>query len=141
PPPATPQSTLTRYREALEREDPQAAYQLLSASVQQTLSYEQFAKEWRDTAVERAAQARQLRDLTWSHIARAPSPSAAASGPPLQAMVTLVQGTQVTLAPSLSMSMSTPMSMSKSRGPGEWRVTDPELGATRTPTPEAALRL
>ena len=60
---ATPVQTLARYRDALERDDPKAAYALLTKTAQQSLPYEQFAQQWQDTKVERSAQAAQLQKL------------------------------------------------------------------------------
>lgn len=63
PPEATPLSTLARYREALVRDDPKAAYELMAHAAQQSLPYEQFAEQWKQTQPERAAQAAELQKI------------------------------------------------------------------------------
>jgi hypothetical protein len=47
---------------ALRADDPHAAYALLSADVRKQLSYDQFALEWKQSAAERAWQARVLEE-------------------------------------------------------------------------------
>jgi hypothetical protein len=47
---------------ALKRDDPRAAYALLSAETRRRVSYDQFAAEWKQQATERAWQVRALED-------------------------------------------------------------------------------
>jgi len=47
---------------ALRSDDPHAAYELLSADVRKTTSYDQFALQWKQSAAERAWQARALEE-------------------------------------------------------------------------------
>ena len=143
----TPLLTLSRYREALERDDPKAAYALLGQAVQQSLPYEQFAQQWQDTKAERSAQAAQLRQVLGGGLARAGAPAepkhSAAAGPvgpavaptlTVRAVVTLPQGAQLILAPETAAQFVAGQS-------SLWRVLDPDLRAVRAQTPEAALRL
>lgn len=144
-PPAasTPLQTLSRYREALQHDDPKAAYALLSPGVQQGLAYEQFAQQWQDTKAERGVQAMQLSQA----LARpgtsvaAPRPDAAGPGAAAspaaavsaRAVLTLPQGGQLILAPAAARFLAGQSSA--------WHVLDPDLRAVRAQTPEAALRL
>lgn len=149
----TPLLTLSRYREALERDDPKAAYALLGQAVQQGLPYEQFTQQWQDTKAERSAQAAQLRQVLGSGLARASAPvepkRSGAAGPvdpvkslapaaaptlTVRAVVTLPQGAQLILTP-------VPAAQFVAGEGCLWRILDPDLQAVRAQTPEAALRL
>lgn len=58
--PSRPESAVDAYRAALLRDDPAAAYSLLSKEVRATLTFPQFAAQWRELRAERADQAKQL---------------------------------------------------------------------------------
>jgi len=61
--PSTPASTGVRaYIAALKGNDPRGAYNLLSASVRKQVSYEAFALSWKESAKERAWQAKVLEE-------------------------------------------------------------------------------
>jgi hypothetical protein len=143
----TPLLTLSRYREALERDDPKAAYALLGQAVQQSLPYDQFAQQWQDTKAERSTQAAQLSQVLGGGLARVGAPAepklSAAAGPvgsavtptlTVRAVVTLPQGAQLILAPA-------PAAQFVAGQSSLWRGLDPDLRAVRAQTPEAALRL
>lgn len=149
----TPLLTLSRYREALERDDPKAAYALLGQAVQQGLPYEQFTQQWQDTKAERSVQAAQLRQVLGGGLARASAPAepkrSGAAGPvdpvkslgpaatptlTVRAVVTLPQGAQLILTP-------VPAAQFIAGQSSLWRILDPDLQAVRAQTPEAALRL
>jgi len=146
----TPLLTLRSYHEALEREDPKAAYALLGQAVQQSLPYEQFAQQWQDTKPERSAQAAQLSQVLRGDLARAVAPAeprrpdaVGPGGPPgpveaptltVRAVVTLPQGAQLILTPA-------PVAQFVAGQSSAWRVLDPDLRVVRAQTPEAALRL
>jgi hypothetical protein len=131
----SPQTTLSLYRDALVRDDAKAAYGLLAKALQQELPYDQFVQQWQDTKEERAAQAGKLRlAITTSQPAGsdrdlAPGQSALST----HAVVTLPQGTQLTLEPSAP-------TRAKAKA-GAWTIVDPDLQIIRAATPQAALRL
>lgn len=56
----SPESAIDAYRAALRRDDPGAAYALLSKEVRATLTLEGFVAQWRALKAERLAQAEQL---------------------------------------------------------------------------------
>lgn len=59
----TPASAGVRqYIAALQSDDPRDAYAMLAAEVRAELSYDEFARAWADTGVEREAQARELEE-------------------------------------------------------------------------------
>lgn len=156
PPAATPTTTLARYREALMRDDPKAAYDLMTHAAQQSLPYEQFAQQWKATQPERAAQATELQKFLRGErnpptgaqaSSRSPGPDrSSGSGPSGQAgafavqaraVVTLPQGSQLVLAPASAAAADRYLA----GRPGVWRIFDPDLQIIRAQTPEAALRL
>jgi len=57
PSPADPGGVVGAWKSALERDDPKAAYALLSPRVRKDLPYAEFEKQWRDHAAERKRQA------------------------------------------------------------------------------------
>jgi hypothetical protein len=129
-----PEETLAAYRAALERDDPQAAYRLLSPTVQQHIPYEKWAERWRETPAERAAQLKSLLDAS--------NTPAAARAITLQAAIALPQGTVLLLAPSTPGRLADRglgrRSYSRS---GDWQVADPDLAAVHAETPERVLHL
>ena len=112
--------TLRSYQQALERDDPQAAYALLSPVLQQGLPREQFVEQWREQQPERREQARQLAQLLDERgpLRRRESLSS-------RALLTLPHGAQLVVVPT----------------GGSFRVLDPDLQSVRARTPEDALRL
>jgi hypothetical protein len=61
--PSSPASDGVRaYVAALQRNDPSAAYKLLSAETRRRISYDEFALQWKQSAAERAWQAKVLED-------------------------------------------------------------------------------
>lgn len=110
------------YQQALVKDDAQAAYALLSPSLQQSLPREQFEQLWQQQRPERLEQARQLGQLL-------DKGSGGKPGRPLglgaRALLTLPQGTQLTVVPA----------------GGAWRVAAPDLQQVRARTPEEALQL
>lgn len=57
-----PRQTLTRFADAVERDDPRAAYALLSPRVQSETEWTQFERKWRDNRAELTEVARGIRD-------------------------------------------------------------------------------
>ena len=120
--PALPasRSALTGYLDALRKDHPAAAYGLLSTSLKQSLSIEQFSKQWQAMPQERAVQAAQLRTLL--------------DGSSLQAALrrsasyALPTGGQLLLVPVSQQSSA------------RWVLTDGDLQTLVAKTPEAALR-
>ena len=112
--------TLRSYKQALDRDDPQAAYALLSPALQQSLPREQFIELWREQRPERLEQARQLGQLLdeRGQLRRREALSS-------RALLTLPHGAQLAVVPAAS----------------SWRVLEPDLQAVRAQTPEDALRL
>src|SRR5690606_18851350 len=55
-------SGVRAYLEALKRDDPQAAYRLLSEEAKQAVTYEEFASRWQRSQTERAYQVRALEE-------------------------------------------------------------------------------
>lgn len=121
---ASPLRTLARYREALERDDPRAAYELLAEPLRHSLPFDEFAQQWKETGAERAAQLSALRAVRLS---------GRPAGLSQRAVVTLSQGSQLVLEPAPG--------TGSGRSPSDWRVLDPDLTRVRAETPEAALRL
>lgn len=117
----TPAQALTRYRDALERDDAKAAYELLAEPLRQALPFSAFQQQWSDNATERAAQAAALKAAL----------RGAAPGLSQQAVVTLSSGTQLVLTAEPGAGAGAPA----------WRVVDPDLSRVRADTPEAALKL
>lgn len=109
------------YHQALERDDPQAAYALLSPSLQQGLPREQFEQLWQQQRPERIEQARQLGQLLGPAGGALRQPGALSQ----RALLTLPQGAQLAVTPV----------------GGGWRVSEPDLQLVRAATPEDALRL
>ena len=112
---ARPEGTIAAYRSALERDDPEAAYRLLSPTLQQHLPYEKWVARWKETTFERDAQRKQL----------AADPKLA-----LQAAITLPQGTVLLMAPNPARTATT-----------RWQVAEPDLATVHAETPEQALHL
>jgi hypothetical protein len=108
----TPAATISRYVQALERDDPLSAYRLLAPPTQQRIAYRDFADTWRKMARERAGQAASLR--------RSQGPG------PAQALIHLGDGARLVL---------------QQDGQQRWRLAEPVPGRARPQTPEEALRL
>lgn len=109
------------YQQALVRDDAQAAYALLSPSLQQGLPREQFEQLWQQQRPERIEQARQLGQLIDKKDGKLGRPSALSA----RALLTLPQGTQLAVVPAGN----------------AWRVAEPDLQQVRARTPEEALQL
>ena len=167
-PETTPMTTLARYREALVRDDSKAAYDLMAHAAQQSLPYEQFAQQWKETQPERAAQAAELQKFLRGErnpaagaqsssrspaqaavqsSGRSPGPDRlSGSGPSGQADASAVQARAVVTLPQGSQLVLAPASAAAADRylagrPSLWRVLDPDLQIIRAQTPEAALRL
>jgi len=56
------QAALDRYVDAIDTDDPRAAYSLLTREQRKKLPYQRFAEQWRASATERKLQAAALRD-------------------------------------------------------------------------------
>jgi hypothetical protein len=56
--PPSPRGVLLAYRAALQRNDPRAAYALLSSDEQRRLSFDEFSLRWRAAELERASLVR-----------------------------------------------------------------------------------
>lgn len=61
--PRSPEQLRGAYADALEKNDPRAAYALLDASVRSTLPFETFETRWNENAKRHAASARAIREL------------------------------------------------------------------------------
>jgi hypothetical protein len=153
-----PTDTLAAYRQALERDDPAAAYRLLSPTAQQHLSFEKWSARWKETPLERAAQHKLL--LEGQNLAgSSTSPSTSSSGDQaggqasssskgviaMQAAIALPQGTELVMAPTPSgtqrVSRFTPSLQRSLHRSTDWQVADPDLAAVHAETPEQVLRL
>lgn len=110
------------YQQALVKDDAQAAYALLSPSLAQGLPREQFDQLWQQQRPERLEQARQLGQLLDKGSGGKPG---RLPGLGARALLTLPQGTQLTVVPA----------------GGAWRVAEPDLQQVRARTPEEALQL
>lgn len=109
------------YQQALMRDDAQAAYALLSPSLQQGLPREQFDQLWQQQRPERLEQAQKLGQLLDKRGGKLGRPPGLGS----RAVLTLPQGTQLAMVPVS----------------GAWRVAEPDLQQARARTPEEALQL
>lgn len=108
----TPYQTLQRYAQALDRDDPRAAYDLLDSPTRNRMTYAAFAVEWKRSALERGQQRQAL--------------AGALKDPPRQqAAVVLGDGARIGL-------------MEEASG---FRLVDTELRAVRARTPQEALHL
>src|SRR5687768_9632698 len=56
----SPRSQIEAWNAAVDRDDPKAAYALLSESMRKQIAYEEFAEKWRETPAERKRQATAL---------------------------------------------------------------------------------
>lgn len=61
-----PRDTLLAYQRALDQDDPQAAYALLSKDVQERVSKAEFGERWKQSAVERRADRATLLQIPFS---------------------------------------------------------------------------
>lgn len=113
--------TIRSYQQALIKDDAQAAYALLSPSLQQGLPREQFEQLWQQQRPERLEQARQLGQLLGGGGRKLGHPP----GLSARALLTLPQGTQLAVVPAGS----------------AWRVAEPDLQQVRARSPEEALQL
>lgn len=167
---APPIKTLTRYREALEHDDPKAAYALMTNAAQQALPYDQFAQQWQETQAERAAQAAELhqllqRDRDPSRRPKSGEPAkpggpvhsggstrsgrpgpplgSAPSAPDLASTAPGLRVRAVVTLPQGAQLVLAPVSAERflADRSSAWRVLDPDLQVIRAQTPEAALRL
>lgn len=127
----TPVQALSRYRDALERNDARAAYALLAEPLRQALPLSAFQQQWDESATERAAQAAALGSAL----------RGAAPGLSQQAVVTLSSGTQLVLAAEPGTGAGAGAGTGVVTAAPSWRVVDPDLSRVRADTPEAALKL
>lgn len=63
----TPEDLRRRYAHALERNDPDAAYALMSPEIQAQISPKQFAERWRSLKKERETSRKAIADLDTAH--------------------------------------------------------------------------
>ncbi len=112
-PPPGPEEAIRGYLRALEQDDPDVGWSLLSASAQAHTSREDFIRRWRESRTERQEQAARLRS-------EAASPTALSQW----AAIGFTDGTRVPLR----------------REAGGWRLVGTTLGELRAATPEDALR-
>lgn len=63
----TPEDLRRRYAQALERDDPDAAYALMSPEIQAQISPEQFRKRWRSLKKERESSREAIESLDAAH--------------------------------------------------------------------------
>jgi hypothetical protein len=111
PPPADPADAVQAWKRALEKDDPKAAYALLSPRVQKDLPYAEFEKQWKETAAERQRQAAAMGKET---------------GPlEASAVVALDDGKKARLL----------------REKARWRLEAPLISSSRADTPQEAARL
>jgi hypothetical protein len=104
---------LSRYAAALAADDPRAAYALLADGVKKSMPYEEFARRWRERAIERRRQALALMSLV---------DDGAQSGE--RGRLTTSDGRSADLV----------------RETAGWRLEAPLLSSSRAATPEEALR-
>jgi hypothetical protein len=111
---ADPADTVRAWRNAVEKNDPKAAYALLAPRVREELSYSEFERQWKATAEERARQA--------SAIAGAPGDAVEVGA---TAEVALADGKKTRLVREKKL----------------WRLEQPLLTSSRASTPQEAMRL
>lgn len=115
----TPQATLRSYTKALADDDARAAYQLFSPTLQRSLPYEEFEKQWRENGSERALQRQQI-------LAQLSSRSSELTE---RAELRLSQGSAVQLVAARTM-------VGKS-----WQLVDANLQAVAAGSPQDVLKL
>jgi hypothetical protein len=113
PPVADPSETVRAWHAALERNDPRAAYELLSPRVRKDLSYSTFERQWAETRDERAKQQ--------SSMGASPGEADLSAA----AEVALPDGKKTRLV----------------REAKVWRLEQPLLTSSRASTPQEAMRL
>jgi hypothetical protein len=111
---ADPGETVRAWRAAVEKDDPHAAYELLSPRVRKDVPYATFARQWQETKHERGRQA--------SDMSSAPSEG---DGVAATADVALADGKKTRLV----------------REKHFWRLEQPLLTSSRASTPQEAMRL
>jgi hypothetical protein len=111
PPVRDPGDTVSAWRAAVANDDPRAAYALLSPRVRAELTYSEFERQWKATAVERKRQVEAM----------------GADGGELEAaaQLTLADGKKTRLV----------------REAGGWRLETPLLTSSRASSPQEAMRL
>jgi hypothetical protein len=109
-----PRQVATSLAQALEKNDPRAAYALLAAPTRKTVTYDAFLRDWNASPLERAQQAKALTTAATSETA-------------------LRQRAEVTLADK-----KTILLVHQTEG---WRLDAPLVSSRRAGTPHDALRM
>ena len=113
-PVADPADTVRSWRLAVEKNDPRAAYALLSPRVRKDLTYAEFERQWKLTAEERSHQA-----------------AALSAGPG--------ESTEVGAAAEVSLEDGKKTRLVREKK--LWRLEQPLLTSSRASTPQEAMRL
>jgi hypothetical protein len=110
----SPHDAVQSWTQAVRRDDPQAAYALLSAPLRRALPYEEFVRRWKETPQERTQQSVDL-------------------GAGLREEAGLGERARITLSDGKTADLV--------REPSGWKLEAPLMAPVRASTPQDALRL